>query len=91
MAKAVEAVLEPTGEIRLLEPLTVSKPTRVMVMVVPEQSVAEAYRDAKAETDGPEATARRAAAVAEFRAGQALPTAEAIKLFESLVAGTAKK
>jgi hypothetical protein len=91
MTKSVEAVLEPSGALRLLEPLTVTKPTRVMVTVLPERSVADAYRDAKAETDGPEAAARRAAAVAEFRAGQALPTAEAIELFESLVAGTDKK
>lgn len=91
MAQTVEAVMEPNGEIRLLEPLIVTKSTRLLVTVVPERSVADVYRDAKAAVDGPEASARRAEAIAEFRAGNALSTPEAIKLFESLVAGADKK
>lgn len=48
MAQTVEAVLEPNGEFRFLEPLTVTKRTRLLVTVVPERSVADLYEEAKA-------------------------------------------
>jgi len=48
MTQAAEAVLDPTGTIRLLEPIPVSRPTRVMVTVVPE-TVAEQYARANSE------------------------------------------
>jgi hypothetical protein len=91
MAQTVEAVLEANGEFRFLEPLTVTKRTRLLVTVVPERSVAEVYEQAKAAQDSPEAVARRAEAVAEYRAGRALSTADAVTLFQSIVAGDAKK
>ena len=46
MTEAVEAVLDPSGDVRLLEPMPVSRPTRVMVTVVPE-TMAELYARAK--------------------------------------------
>ncbi len=87
MTRSVEAVIEPSGAIRLLEPLAVSKPTRVLVTVVPEFSLSEAYEAAKAEAATPEASALRAAALADHRAGKGVPTAEAIREFQRLVAG----
>lgn len=42
MGRAAEAVIEPSGKIRLLEPLIVTKPTRVIVTVIPDQVPDEA-------------------------------------------------
>jgi hypothetical protein len=47
MAQTAEAVLEPNGEIRLLEPLSVSKSTRLLVTVVPERPLGTLYDEAK--------------------------------------------
>lgn len=45
MPRAVEAVLEPNGTIRLLEPLEVTGPRRVLVTVLDEPPVAVASDD----------------------------------------------
>ena len=55
MTQAAEAVLDPTGTIRLLEPIPVSRPTRVM------ETVAEQYARANSEVS----TAELDAAAAE--------------------------
>lgn len=39
MIQTVEAVLDPSGTIRLREPLKVTKPTRVLVTILPEPQV----------------------------------------------------
>lgn len=36
MIQTVEAVLDPSGAIRLREPVKVTKPTRVLVTILPE-------------------------------------------------------
>ena len=36
MIQTVEAILDPSGEIRLREPVKVTKPTRVLVTILPE-------------------------------------------------------
>ncbi len=46
MAQTVEAVLEPNGEFRFLEPLTVTKRTRLLVTVVPERPLGQLYDQA---------------------------------------------
>jgi len=60
MTEAVEAVLDSSGAIRLLEPMPVNRPTRVMVTVVPE-TMTELYARAKVAVS----TAELDAAVAE--------------------------
>jgi hypothetical protein len=60
MTQAAEAILDPTGTIRLLEPIPVTRPTRVMVTIVPE-TLAEQYARAKVEVS----TAELDAAAAE--------------------------
>ena len=37
MIQTVEAVLDPSGAIRLREPVNVTKPTRVLVTILPDQ------------------------------------------------------
>lgn len=61
MTEAVEAVLDPSGNVRLLEPMPVSRPTRVLVTVVPE-TMAEMY-----------ARAKEAVSTAELEAAAAQP------------------
>lgn len=39
MIQTVEAVMDPSGAIRLREPVTVTKPTRVLVTLLPENPV----------------------------------------------------
>ena len=46
MAQTVEAVLEPNGEFCFLEPLTVTKRTRLLVTVVPERPLGQLYDEA---------------------------------------------
>lgn len=48
MPTTVEGVLEPDGQIRLLEPLTVTKPTRLLVTIVPDRPLGPLYDEAKA-------------------------------------------
>lgn len=42
MIQTVEAVLDPSGAIRLREPLKVTKPTRVLVTILPEPEAGDA-------------------------------------------------
>lgn len=42
MIQTVEAVLDPSGAIRLREPLKVTKPTRVLVTILPEPQADDA-------------------------------------------------
>jgi hypothetical protein len=40
--KTVEAILEPTGEVRLIEPVVVSSPRRALVTILEEAPLEEA-------------------------------------------------
>ena len=46
MIQTVEGILDPNGSIRLLEPLGVNRPTRILVTVVPDESLRNEYREA---------------------------------------------
>ena len=46
MIQTVEGILDPNGSIRLLDPLGVNRPTRILVTVVPDESLRNEYREA---------------------------------------------
>ncbi len=88
MTNAVEAVIDPSGAVRLLEPLPVTKPRRAVLVLLPD--VADEYAALRATDDTPEAKAARAAAVADYRAGNGLTTAEAISYLQAVIDGGGK-
>ena len=85
MAKTVEAMLHPDGTLRLLEPLLVDSPTRVLVTVVPGTELNDVYGRALLDSATPESMQRRAEAVEQYRRNETLSTTEAIQYFKQLV------